>query len=157
MLTPRTRAHITIELCREVIRLKLEIARLRKEGVSEETIAKLTTMTETALQEVKTPSLSTVDATVQTDANAATLVTGENEAARLVQKAEKERAAAESAAEAKYVLHTCVILFCLLLARNRSKPPTTRSCSKKRVRPIETFAIHSFTHFGRCFVFLLAR
>lgn len=157
MLTPRTRtrAHITIELCREVIRLKLEIARLRKEGVSEETIAKLTTMTETALQEVKTPSLSTVDATVQTDANAATLVTGENEAARLVQKAEKERAAAESAAEAKYVLHTCVILFCLLL--DRSKPPTTRSCSKKRVRPIETFAIHSFTHFGRCFVFLLAR
>jgi hypothetical protein len=35
---------------REVIRLKLEIERLRKEGVSEETIAKLTGFTESALQ-----------------------------------------------------------------------------------------------------------
>jgi hypothetical protein len=83
---------------------------LRKEGVSEETIAKLTTMTETALSETnKSSSLATVDTAVQTDSSTATLVASENDAVRLVEKAEKERASAVAAAEAK-VAHAEILL-----------------------------------------------
>jgi hypothetical protein len=83
---------------------------LRKEGVSEETIAKLTTMTETALSETnKSSSLATVDTAVQTDSSTATLVASENDAVRLVEKAEKERAYAVAAAEAK-VAHAQILL-----------------------------------------------
>jgi len=88
---------------REVVRLKLEIARLRKNGVSEEVIARLHGMTENALQETENRASITAKRTECVDSGTQTVGNNEKDSRVAdVRAALKVEQQARAAAERKY-------------------------------------------------------